>query len=649
MSGFDEVISKIRCGELILWVGSGFSKSAGYPTGSELANIIKDKLNPDEKQYFEKKFNLDDVTEEFVQMRSRKELISVLDEVFKKEPIDLTLHEMVSKIPQIQTIITTNYDKSFERAYRNDIFTIISDQEVPASIRNKVNLYKIHGDIDISNSIIITKTDYSDYYKERKENLVWNEIRSLISKYSILFIGYSFEDSNVKSMFTEILGRLGDLHKDYYLITPNLPEHKKRYLLEKYSIHYIKMSAEDAISNIRNEVEINLIMDTEDGYVPHHLVKKIYWERKIDPDFSIAEEGKLILKDIGVLKGGPRIVWNIFLKAPIEKSSRIKKFEDILSGNIFGKCSISQDDCIINLSAKVGESLLFDPKNGDASDLTVTSIPNGHVSANLLLLKSGLFFNNLKGERYSSGSVGEIRVFHDVFDLTIKMDTGKTGQGIHFNVHAKNVMEGYHIFNFINSWIEEDLLQVNFDFLEVPYTLLFSKLFSEKVVQDMKRRYDLYSKLFRIQREFNVIFGDFTFVTDDDFNTMNEIVFLLDGSQLPQTGKIFSFQGEIVDEEHFLRVLDQGLSNFTYGPLPRNYRLLNTDIVLDCGLNLCNGFIVNKQEAISKLKQGFKKFNLEVESKTETYSVACWEILISKQDEGLILTNLKNKSAQPDD
>jgi hypothetical protein len=72
-------------------------------------------------------------------------------------------------------------------------------------------------------------------------------------------------------------------------------------------------------------------------------------------------------------------------------------------------------------------------------------------------------------------------------------------------------------------------------------------------------------------------------------------------------------------------------------------------VVLDCGLNLCNGFIVNKQEVISKLKQGFKKFNLEVESKTGTYSVAYWEILTSKQDEGLVLNNLKNKPEQQHD
>jgi hypothetical protein len=347
----------------------------------------------------------------------------------------------------------------------------------------------------------------------------------------------------------------------------------------------------------------------------------------MDLDFSVAKEGKLILKNIGVLEGGPQIIFNISLKVPIEKPNRVKKFMNNVSGNEFGKCSISQEDCTINVSGKSGDILLFDPKDGHASSLTIKSTPAGPVSANLLLRKSGLFFNNIKGERYSSGSAGEIRLFHNVFDLTIKMNTRKLGQDIHFNVHAKNVMEGYQIFNFINSWIEEDLLQVNFDFLKVPYILSFSQLFSERVIQDMNQRYDLYSKLFRIQRELDVIFGDFTFVTEDDLAKMNKIISLLDGGQLIQTGKI-SIQVKIVDEERFLRHLDQEIFDFTY-PSSQYYHLLDTDIVLDCGINLSNGFILNKQEVISKLNQGFKKFNIEVQSKTGTYSIVYREILTS--------------------
>ena len=140
MTDFNKIIYKIRSGELILWVGSGFSSLAGYPTGSQLANIIKEKLNPSEKQYFENKYNLDEVAEEFVLIRSREELISLLSEVFKEAPKNLMYHKMVSEIPQIQTIITTNYDKSFEHTYGNDIFPVISDKDFPAIPRNKVSL-----------------------------------------------------------------------------------------------------------------------------------------------------------------------------------------------------------------------------------------------------------------------------------------------------------------------------------------------------------------------------------------------------------------------------------------------------------------------------------------------------------------------------
>jgi hypothetical protein len=119
MDDFDEIISKIRRGEIILWVGSGFSSLAGYPNGSQLVSIIKEKLIPSEKQYFEKKDNLDEVADEFVQLRSRKELESILLEVFKKVPTNLKYHKLVSEIPQIQTIITTNYDKSFDCNFKD--------------------------------------------------------------------------------------------------------------------------------------------------------------------------------------------------------------------------------------------------------------------------------------------------------------------------------------------------------------------------------------------------------------------------------------------------------------------------------------------------------------------------------------------------
>lgn len=626
MDDFDEIISKMRRGEIILWVGSGFSSLAGYPTGSQLVNIIKEKLNPSEKQYFEKKDNLDEVAEEFVQLRSRKELKSILLEVFKKVPTNLKYHKLVSEIPQIQTIITTNYDKSFEYAYGSDIFPIISDKDFPSFPRNKISLYKIHGDIDIPDSMIITESDYRSYYDSGKEDLIWHKIKTLISEYSILFIGYSFGDSNIKSIFEYILKRLGGLHKNCYLITRNLSDHKKRYLLEKYSIHSISMSAEEAISYIQKEVEENLIIDAGNGYIPQHRISKLFSNRSINTRFIVADEGKLTLDRIDPLGDGPKIIWNLQFEAS-EKSSRIQEFQDIINGNTFGNCTLSQDDCKINASAKIDDILLFDPKKSNPSYITVTSNPDSLISANLTLRKSDLYYYNLKGERYSSASAGEIRLFHDVFDLTINMKAGKPEQNIRLKIHAKNVMEGYDIYKFINAWIEEDELKIDFDFLDIPYILPFSKLFSEKDVQLMKQNYDFYSKVFRIQKEFDVCFGNTNGITAADLNTLNRIILLLDGGKLLLENKI-SFQMKALNKEQFLVSLGKEVGEFKIGPVPYTFTFLGIDITLGGNIYLNNGFVENKKEVVSKLKEDFDNISVTVKSKSND----CFLLLLKESN-----------------
>lgn len=633
MNDFDKVITKIRSGELILWVGSGFSSLAGYPTGSQLANIIKEKLNPNEKQYFENKYNLDEVAEEFVLIRSREVLASLLSEVLKEVPKSLMYHKMVSEIPQIQTIITTNYDKSFEYAYGNGIFPITSDKDFPTIPRNKVSLYKIHGDIDVSDSMIITKSDYLDYYNGGKENLIWNEIKSLISKYSILFIGYSFEDSNIKSIFEYILKRLGSMHKDCYLVTRNLSDHKQRHLLEKYSIHYISMSAEEAISNIQKEVEKNLIIDAGNGYIPQYRINKLFLNRKINTRFIVEEDGKLILDTIGSLEGGPDIIFSMLLTPKIEKSNVINELKDIIDGTKFGTCTLYQDDFIINVSAQVGESLLFDPKYGNADSLTIKSNPICQISANLLLRKSGLYFNNLKGERYSSISAGEIRLFHDGFDLTIKtVDIQRPIINFNLRIHTgKSIRFGYEVYHFFNSWIEEDELQIYFDFYDKPYVISFSKLIiSDNGTQIIKKNYDFYSKVFRIQREFDVSFDDITNVTDDDLSTLNKIIFLLDDGKLPLKNSI-SFQTKKLNKEQFLKSLDKEESIIKIGPIVYTFTFLGIDIKLGCDIHLYNGFIDNKKEVVSKLAESFEDIDVTVKSKSNE----CF-LLLSKE------SNLQN-------
>jgi hypothetical protein len=375
------------------------------------------------------------------------------------------------------------------------------------------------------------------------------------------------------------------------------------------------MSGEEAISKIHTEVERNLIIDAGNGYIPHHRISKLFLNRNINTRFIIEDDGKLILDTIYPFEGGPQIVWNLDFTVINEKSSRIQEFKDIINGNTFGKCTLSQDDCIINASAKIGNILLLDPNDRNPSQVTITSNPHSFISANLTLRKSGLYFYNLKGERYSSGSAGEIRIFHDVFNLTIKMKAGKPEQSICLNIHAKNVMERYDIYKFINAWIEENELKIHFDFLDMPYILPSNKLFLEKDVKLMKQKYDFYSKVFRIQEEFDVNFGEIASITDADINTMNNIILLLDDGKLPLENNI-SFQTKILNKEKFLASLDKEEGVFKIGVIPYTFTFLETNITLGGNIYLHNGFIENKKEVISKLAENFDNIIVTVKSKS---------------------------------
>src|SRR5208283_2444371 len=265
---FENLINQIRKGEVIFWVGSGFSKTSGFLLGSELVDIIKKNVTDSDISFITNKNSLDDVSEEFVQLYGRKNLEGILKEKFGKESETLKYQQQVGKIPQITNIITTNYDTCFEQAYGDKICKIVLDTDiVKCSKITKVNLYKIHGDVETPQKIVITKSDYANFYSKGHESLLWNEIRALITKSSVLFIGYSFEDTNVKLIFDDVLEKLGSEHRDFFLISPSVPPHKQSYLKEKYSIKYLDMTVEKAVPKILRAIENYLIVDIQSGHI----------------------------------------------------------------------------------------------------------------------------------------------------------------------------------------------------------------------------------------------------------------------------------------------------------------------------------------------------------------------------------------------
>jgi hypothetical protein len=112
-------------------------------------------------------------------------------------------------------VITTNYDQLFERALRDakkrpivsvyepELKSASDTREDPTADRPLI--FKIHGDIDRSASIVITDEDYIQFILRMSHSGDYSPIPFLLkfyfTRWPTLFIGYSLLDYNLRLLF----------------------------------------------------------------------------------------------------------------------------------------------------------------------------------------------------------------------------------------------------------------------------------------------------------------------------------------------------------------------------------------------------------------------------------------------------------------
>lgn len=119
------------------------------------------------------------------------------DTSIKENAVDeLRYFQSIKK--HVGSIITTNYDTFIED---NLMFNPLIGNEIIQS-NPYGSVYKIHGCVSCPEQIIITADDYKRF--EIKYDLIRAQLISLFIHNPIIFIGYSIEDENIKSILKTI-------------------------------------------------------------------------------------------------------------------------------------------------------------------------------------------------------------------------------------------------------------------------------------------------------------------------------------------------------------------------------------------------------------------------------------------------------------
>jgi hypothetical protein len=253
--------------EVLLWAGSGFSLYAGYPSGWGLGQILHDGLTPSQRPMLDPNDPLPRYVEHYVTLHNerRNELNRELLRVFSAAPTSLATHRKLATIPFIDQIVTTNYDSLFELAYGHKLHKITHGKNIPLGEQNQVTLYKIHGDLQDPDSLIIADSDFRGFFR-KNDKILWTALEALMAKRHIVFIGYSLEDPNVKELYEWLREQLGSQMREAFFIAPNQNELNRKWM-DKHNLTYIDSTGEAFIDELVTELKESVLPNLKKGVV----------------------------------------------------------------------------------------------------------------------------------------------------------------------------------------------------------------------------------------------------------------------------------------------------------------------------------------------------------------------------------------------
>jgi hypothetical protein len=250
-----ELVQRVASGRCMAFVGSGLSQGAGLPGWNgalkgilswtdEKGHSLQDR---DEIQSLLDNPSADllmvaaELSDQLGESRYRQALTAGFCRPSVK-PTDA--HRYLVSVP-FAGITTTNYDKLIETAYTANGFNLplVCTHAQPAELASimageRTFILKSHGDIDQIDTVILGRRDYQDLLLKAAYQQCMS---SLCSRYTLLFIGFSLTDPDLRLTLDFHRAAFGGQTVNHYALMPELAagEVMKRRFQKDYGITFL--------------------------------------------------------------------------------------------------------------------------------------------------------------------------------------------------------------------------------------------------------------------------------------------------------------------------------------------------------------------------------------------------------------------------
>lgn len=304
-SEIQKLIDAVRIQKPVLWVGAGLSQCAGLPSSSDLVNAMVEACPSQQNKDYLRKYtdNLNQAAQAFENFANRTRLVETVVGAIQGAETDLRLHKTILDVPQFDTIVTTNYDTLFEQCEPNGRLVVVRGSRgllVPPE-RDQIMLYKVHGCVTQPESMVLTTSDYSQWFDEYERSPVWAKIYSLLAERPVIFMGFSLADHNVSHLVDRLIRWLPQERVTGFLVDINMPEPRQADLLG-YRLKGIQADICHVLGQIHKEVIRNVLIDTTEKRVDPGRATAICNRIGYAPEWLVDSSG-IILKSIEPLDG----------------------------------------------------------------------------------------------------------------------------------------------------------------------------------------------------------------------------------------------------------------------------------------------------------------------------------------------------------
>lgn len=272
----DEYVDKLKSDEAGLFVGAGLSINSGMPSWKELLREPAESIGMDVDreedlvtlaQYFVNE-NHNTRTRINAKLKSQFENLSQINENQK----------IIAQLP-IDTIWTTNYDNLLERAFKQNgkICDVKRNKDdFTSSPKNScVTFYKMHGDISDTSHTVITRREYEEY--DRNFEMYVTALKSDLVRKTFLFVGYSFQDPNLRYILAQLRLLLNNSPREHFFIIRKpvkadgeteddfdyrVNKHRLQIEdLEQYNIRAVEIENYEQITDILKKIKLKIKRD----------------------------------------------------------------------------------------------------------------------------------------------------------------------------------------------------------------------------------------------------------------------------------------------------------------------------------------------------------------------------------------------------